>query len=213
MTLPIFYSFRRCPYAMRARLAIKYSGINVELREVDLNEIPDSLRTLSTDETVPLLLLSDGTVIEESWDIVKWAMRKSDPDNLLGSDDCYLQDAEMLVETTDFSFKVDLDHYKYADRYPEFTAEHYRSLGEEFLAELEERLTETKYLSADNITISDIAVLPFIRQFAHVDKDWFDNSPYPKLQQWLDEWLESDLFNSVMVKVPVWLQGDDPVNF
>ena len=119
----------------------------------------------------------------------------------------------MLVETNDFSFKPDLDHYKYADRYPEYPMEHYRSEGEEFLVELEERLSVTRYLSADSMSLSDIGVLPFIRQFAFVDKQWFDEAPYPNLQQWLNEFIESDLFESVMQKYPLWSEGDDPVLF
>lgn len=213
MNLPVLYSFRRCPYAMRARLAIKYSDIEVELREVKLKEMPASLTRLSTDKTVPLLLLPDGSVIEESWDIMKWAINNNDPDNYLGSENSNLQDAEMLVETNDYSFKDDLDHYKYADRHPDHTMEHYRSAGEEFLLELEKRLTATNYLSSDSVSISDIAIFPFIRQFAHVDKNWFSDAPYPRLQAWLNGLLDSDLFISVMSKNTVWNEGDDPVRF
>lgn len=210
---PVLYSFRRCPYAMRARLAIRYSKIDVELREVELEDIPASLAEISSDKTVPVILEPDGNVIEESWDIVKWAVEQNDPDNWSGENNCFQQDAEMLVETNDFSFKIDLDHYKYADRYPEFPLEHYRSEGEEFLSELEERLFDSRYLSSDSVSISDIAVFPFIRQFAHVDKNWFDNAPYPKLQNWLAEFLQSELFASVMEKYPVWQKGDEPVSF
>lgn len=210
---PILYSFRRCPYAMRARLAIKYSNIEVELREVDLNDIPDALAKISSDQTVPLIQEPDGKIIEESWDIAKWALKQNDPDGWLGEDGGFEIDAEMLVETNDYSFKIDLDHYKYADRFPEHPMEYYRSEGEEFLTELEERLSSSNYLSSDSLSISDIAVFPFVRQFAHVDKEWFDTAPYPKLQKWLDSLLESDLFNSVMEKYPLWQQGDEPVIF
>ena len=210
---PILYSFRRCPYAMRARLAIKYSGINVEIREVDLNNIPQALAAISSDQTVPLILEANGNVIDESWDIVKWAVENNDPDAWLGSDVSLLQDAEMLVETNDYSFKPDLDHYKYADRYPECPMQHYRSECEEFLTELEDRLSENRYLSANSISISDIAVLPFIRQFALVDKEWFDSTSYTKVQEWLNEFLESELLESVMTKYPLWTEGDEPVLF
>ena len=210
---PILYSFRRCPYAMRSRLAVKYSQINVELREVDLSNIPDALAEISTDKTVPVILQPNGEVIEESWDIAKWAVNQNDPDNWLGDDGGFETDAEMLVEINDFSFKTDLDHYKYADRHPQYTMEHYRSEGEEFLAELEERLLETTFLSSNRVTITDIAIFPFIRQFAHVDKDWFESAPYPKLQIWLNYFLTSELFTSVMIKCPVWKEGDEPVSF
>lgn len=210
---PILYSFRRCPYAIRARLAIKYSNIEVELREVDLNNIPGALTKISSDETVPVILEADGKVIDESWDIVKWAVKQNDPDSWLGDEASFEIDAEMLVEINDYSFKSDLDHYKYADRFPEHTMEHYRSQGEEFLAELEERLSSSNYLSSDSLSISDIAVFPFIRQFASVDKDWFDSAPYPKVQNWLMQLLESELFNSVMDKYPLWQEGDEPVIF
>jgi len=210
---PVLYSFRRCPYAMRARLAIRYSKIPVEIREVDLNDIPEALSSISSDETVPVILLPDAQVIDESWDIVKWAVKQNDPECWLGENNCFENDAEMLVETNDFSFKLDLDHYKYADRYPEQPMEHYRSEGEAFLVELEDRLAVTRYLAADAMSIADIAVLPFIRQFAFVDKQWFDVAPYPKVQAWLNAFLESDLFESVMQKYPIWNAGDEPVLF
>ena len=210
---PVLYSFRRCPYTMRARLAIRYSGIEVELREVDLNNIPKALSDISSDETVPVIVFPDATIIDESWDIVKWAVAGNDPDRWLGSEASLLQDAEMLVETNDYSFKQDLDHYKYADRYPEYPMQHYRNEGEEFLIELEDRLSENRYLSANSISISDIAVLPFIRQFALVDKEWFDSTPYTKVQAWLNTFLESELFESVMRKYPLWIDGDEPILF
>ena len=210
---PILYTFRRCPYAMRARLAIKYSGIEVELREVDLNNIPAALAEVSADDTVPLLVLPDGKVIDESWDIVKWAVHTNDPNNWLGTNDSFELDAEMLIETNDYSFKQDLDHYKYVDRYPEYPMEHYRSLGEEFIEELEEKLAKTRYLDADTLSICDIAVFPFIRQFVAVDQEWFDTAPYPNVRNWLNSLIESDLFLSVMDKYPLWQEGDEPIIF
>ena len=123
---PIIYSFRRCPYAMRARLALKYADIKVELREVDLNNPPDSLIAISDNATVPVLHLPDGNVLDESWDIVQWAARQNDPDSWMGENNQYQIESDMLLETNDYSFKQDLDHYKYADRYPEHTKEYYR---------------------------------------------------------------------------------------
>ncbi len=218
MNTAIIYSFRRCPYAMRARLALKYSGIKVELREVDLNNPPDELVAISSNATVPVLHLPDGSVLDESWDIVQWAARQNDPDLWLGDNDQHLIESDMLLETNDYSFKQDLDHYKYADRYPEHTIEYYREQGEEFLQELEDRLKVTRYLLSGTVTIADVAIFPFIRQFAMVDKSWFDQAPYPKLQQWLNSFTDSDqhearLFTSIMDKYEIWKQGDSPVHF
>ena len=210
---PVLYSFRRCPYAMRARLAVQYSGEKVELREVDLKDKPEEMLSLAKNATVPILLLPDGSIIEESWDIMIWALRKNDPDLWLGADESYLFEAEMLIEMNDYSFKPDLDHYKYADRYPEHPVEHYRAQGEEFLQDLEEVLSQSKYLLGDTISVADIGIVPFIRQFAFVDKPWFDQAPYPKLQSWLQEILRTKLFESMMLKLPVWKPGDQAVIF
>ncbi|MDX2475930.1 MAG: glutathione S-transferase [Gammaproteobacteria bacterium] len=210
---PVLYSFRRCPYAMRARLAVQYSGEKVELREVDLKDKPEEMLSLAKNSTVPILLLPDGSIIEESWDIMIWALRKNDPDLWLGADESYLFEAEMLIEMNDYSFKPDLDHYKYADRHPEHPVEHYRAEGEEFLQDLEEALSQSKYLLGDTISVADIGIVPFIRQFAFVDKPWFDQAPYPKLQSWLQEMLRTKLFESMMPKLPVWKPGDQAVIF
>ncbi len=207
----ILYSFRRCPYALRARLALKYSALPVVLREVDLKAVPAELTAASSKNTVPVLVTPGADVIDESWDIVLWSLRQNDPDNWLGDDEANVIPADQLLEINDFSFKEDLDHYKYFERYPEHPQEYYRKRGEEFLEELEEILSETRYLLGDRPTLADIGVFPFIRQFAGVDRDWFDASPYGHLRKWLDEWLMSDLFKSVMVKHPVWKPGDTPV--
>jgi len=213
----ILYSFRRCPYAMRARLALKYAGVEVELREIDLNNPPGELIAISEQATVPVLHLPDGRVIDESWDIVQWAVKQNDPDLWLGENEQYLTESEMLIEMNDYSFKQDLDHYKYADRYPEHPMEYYREQGEDFLQELEERLDSTRFLLSDQLSIADIGIFPFVRQFAMVDMNWFDQAPYPKLQQWLSGFTGSDaseaqLFSSVMEKHEIWKQGDPVIN-
>ncbi|MFC1589460.1 glutathione S-transferase [Pseudomonadota bacterium] len=216
MSTAILYSFRRCPYAMRARLALKYAGIKTELREIDLNNPPEELVAISVEATVPVLHLPDGRVIDESWDIVQWAVKQNDPDLWLGDHEQYLTESEMLIEMNDYSFKQDLDHYKYADRYPEHPMEYYREQGEDFLQELEEKLTTTRFLLSDRLSIADIGIFPFIRQFAMVDKDWFDQAPYPKLQQWLNGFIDSDhieagLFISIMEKYEIWEQGSPTI--
>ena len=197
---------------MRARLALSYSGIPVILREVDLKNLPQTLCELVPDkQTVPVLQLPDGRVLDESWDIVLWAVREHDPDGWLGEQESYLTDADQWIEMNDYSFKDDLDRYKYADRYPEHPAEYYRSQAEEFLQDLEDQLAETTCLLGDRLSIADIGILPFIRQFAFVDKEWFDQAPYPGVRVWLETFLESDLFTAIMDKHPVWQPGDEPV--
>lgn len=211
MDNPVLYSFRRCPYCMRAHMALKYSGLKVELREVDLNDMPVEALKISAKATVPVLVLTNGTIIDESWDILKWALTQNDPDNWLGDANDYLLAAEMLTETNDFSFKADLDHYKYADRYPEQSEESYRMACEEFIEELEDMLTENKYLLAEQLTLADISVFPFVRQFSLVDKDWFDQAPYPKVQIWLDNLVNSELFQDIFRKHTVWKAGSPAI--
>jgi glutathione S-transferase len=193
---------------MRAHMALKYSGLTVELREVSLKSYPEEARRISAKATVPVLQLSDGTVLDESWNIVKWALQKNDPDNWMGPDNAHLIDAEMLVETNDFSFKEDLDHYKYADRFPEYSAEYYRQACEEFIEELEDMLSENSFLLSERISLPDISVFPFVRQFSIVDKSWFEQAPYPNVQYWLNTLTSSSLFESVFQKHDIWKEGD-----
>ena len=211
--LPVLYSFRRCPYAMRARLAIRYSGTAVELREVLLRDMPASLVAISPKRTVPVLVLPNGQVLDESWDIIQWALRQADPDGWTGEGGCYLAAALPLVEENDTCFKADLDHYKYASRYPEHPPAYYRARAEKFLAMLEPRLAATGWLLGETLSVADIAIFPFIRQFAMVDMNWFEQSPYGALRAWLSRLLASDLFLSVMQKYPVWEAGSRPVIF
>ena len=205
--VPVLYSFRRCPYCMRAHMALKYSGMKVELRDVDLNDMPAAALKISPDATVPALLLPDGTTMDESWEIVKWALRQNDPDNWLGNDDEYVLDAEILIETNDYSFKEDLDHYKYADRFPEHPVEHYRAACEEFIEELEEMLVDKQFLLTDRLTLADVGVFPFVRQFSLVDQAWFEQSPYPNVHRWLNTMIDSSLFQQVFQKHVLWKEG------
>ncbi len=212
--LATLYSFRRCPYAMRARLAIAQSGIQCELREVVLKDKPQQLIELSPKATVPVLLTADDKVIDESIDIAFWALAQHDPDNWYQSLTSEQHEQMLaLIENNDGEFKYFLDRYKYADRYPEQDERFYREQGEKTLTRLEQLLTEYDCLLRDSWTLADIALLPFIRQFAFVDKDWFDSAPYPRVRAWLEAFLESDLFRSVMKKYPQWQEGDEPVVF
>ncbi|KAF3978285.1 MAG: glutathione S-transferase [Methylococcales symbiont of Iophon sp. n. MRB-2018] len=199
---PILYSFRRCPYAMRARLAIKNSNVKVELREVVLRKKPQQLLNISAKATVPVLQLPDGTVIDESIDIMYWALACNDADNWIQKEES--ETISQLIQCNDGKFKHYLDCYKYADRYPEHDALFYRQQGELFLAELETRLIKKNFLCGDIVSLADMAIFPFIRQFAHVDLDWFKSSQYTKLNQWLFNQLESPLFVAIMNKYPAW---------
>ncbi len=187
---------------MRARMAIRYSGVNVELREVALKHKPAAMITASPKATVPVLVLSNGDVIDESTDIMHWALTQNDPDNWLSDEDT--QQVESLLRTNDNLFKIHLDHYKYFERFPEHPQIEYRKNGEVFLQQLEQTLQNSRFLCGDQAGIADIAVFPFIRQFAYVDINWFNQSPYTYLRSWLEHWLESDLFTSVMQKYPAW---------
>ncbi len=215
---PVLYSFRRCPYAMRARLAIGYSlgalQQSVEIREVVLKNKPEVLRQASVKATVPVLVLEDGRVIDESIDIMYWALSKSDADNWLRLDNAEQhRHIKQLIAQNDQVFKDWLDKYKYADRHPEHDQQYYRQQADVVLSQLEKRLSQHKYLLDDTACLADFALMPFIRQFAHVDKPWFDSKPYPKLWAWLDAMLTSELFLSVMDKYGAWQEDAETVFF
>ncbi len=204
-TLPILYSFRRCPYAMRARLAIAYAGVAVELREVELRNKPQAMLLISPKATVPVLQLESGRVLDESLDIMLWALQQNDPEHWLNA--AGLGHAKALIQRNDEQFKYYLDRYKYADRYPAYSELYYRQQGELFLAELEDLLTQRAYLCGEYFSLADAALLPFIRQFCAVDPIWFKSSPYPLIRQWLNNFLASSLFEQVMTKYPCWQAG------
>ncbi|PAW49550.1 glutathione S-transferase [Pseudomonas moraviensis] len=190
------YSFRRCPYAMRARMALRYSGVPVEIVEVSLKAKPAAMLAISPKGTVPVLE-ADGRVIDESLEIMRWALAQHDPDDwLLGGDSRIAE----LTEANDQVFKVHLNRYKYAERYPEQPMEVYRAEGAVFLQRLDGLLEGRDYLLSDHLSLADVALLPFVRQFAHVDREWFAQTPYVRLQAWLQRFLESNLFTSIMKK-------------
>nr|WP_256346322.1 MULTISPECIES: glutathione S-transferase [unclassified Pseudomonas] len=190
------YSFRRCPYAMRARMALRYSGLAVQIIEVSLKAKPAEMLALSPKGTVPVLSV-DGRVIDESLAIMRWALAQNDPEGWLLGDD---RATQALIEENDQGFKHQLNRYKYAERYPEYPTEHYRAEGEVFLMRLEGLLAEREYLLAGHLSLADVALAPFVRQFAHVDREWFGQAPYPRLQGWLQRFLESPLFIAAMAK-------------
>lgn len=196
---------------MRARLALCTSGMVVELREVSLREKPASMLAASPKGSVPVLVLPDGRVIDESWDIMLWALGQHDPDGWLGKNNGHVASAIPLVMENDSSFKNNLDRYKYADRYPQHTPVYYREAAEAYLRQLENRLQLTHFLLGDTASIADATVFPFVRQFAAVDKQWFAQAPYPALQRWLEIFSGSEDFAAVMRTYPVWHPGDAAV--
>ena len=190
------YSFRRCPYAMRARMALRYSGVPVDIVEVSLKAKPAEMLAISPKGTVPVLD-AGGRVIDESLEIMHWALAQNDPQDWLLDGDSRIAE---LIEANDQGFKLDLNRYKYAERYPEQPMEFYRAEGAVYLQRLEGLLQDRDYLLADHPSLADIALLPFVRQFAHVDREWFAQTPYVRLQAWLQRFLESDLFTSIIKK-------------
>jgi glutathione S-transferase len=201
MTVPILYSYRRCPYAMRARMALRYSNIQIDIHEINLKNKPPHMLAVSAKATVPLLVLADGTVIEQSLKIMEWALAKDDSDDWqLCNQAELLTLSKALITENDTNFKQALDHYKYAVRFPEKPQEVYRNEGEMFLLKLETLLNKHRNLVRDSLSITDIAIFPFIRQFKGVDENWFLNAPYPKLKQWLNELVNTPLFIRIMQK-------------
>ena len=207
---PILYSFRRCPYAIRARLALKAAGVPVVLREVVLRDKPAALLEISPKATVPVLQRPDGGVLEQSLDIMRWALAASDPQGWLraGED----ADVRLLTALNDGPFKQALDRYKYAPRHPERPAHAWRDDGVALmLAPLNARLAAHRFLLRDTPSLADMALLPFVRQFAAVDTAWFAGAPLAPLRAWLQALTATPLFESVMVRHPAWRPGDDAV--
>ncbi|MFC2953284.1 glutathione S-transferase [Marinicaulis aureus] len=240
---PILYSFRRCPYAMRARMAVAASGVQVRLREILLRDKPEEMLAASAKGTVPVLI--DGqTVIDESLDVMNWALNQNDPESWLARKD------DALIAENDGPFKHHLDRYKYSTRYEDADAEEHRAAGFEFLQKLETRLVnqisilrdapilhpeggrsprlegrrigapqdegvplENVYLYGSERGFSDIAIFPFVRQFRIADKDWFDAAPIPNVQRWLKPLMDSALFKSVMEKYPLWKETGEEMQF
>jgi len=205
----ILYSFRRCPYAMRARLALASSGVSVALREVVLRDKPPEMLSASPKGTVPVLVLKDEKVLEESLDVMRWALSQNDPEGWLQTD---AAEREALIESNDGPFKHHLDRYKYANRYEGAVAKTHRDAATVHLYQLNTRLGVSKWLCGDGASLADYALLPFVRQFANTDRAWFDAQDWPYLRTWLEAFLASPRFQVVMNKYPRWQAGDtEPV--
>lgn len=210
---PVLYSFRRCPYAMRARLALVASGTVCVMREVVLATKPAALLQASPKGTVPVLVLPDGVVLEQSLDIMLWALRRSDSQHWLPTSPPDLDAALQLIAACDGGFKHNLDRYKYPNRYALPDGASHRALGAQFLQTLNDTLTVQRYLRGEHFGLADAAIAPFVRQFAHTDPAWFASQPWQALQQWLQDFELSTLFAAVMEKYVAWTEDQVPVVF
>ena len=204
--LPILYSFRRCPYAMRARMAIAVSETPVRLREVLLRDKPAEMLAASAKGTVPVLIVGDE-VIDESLAVMDWALKQNDPEGWLSGDDAD------LIATCDGDFKHHLDRYKYATRYEDADPEEHRMQGAKFLDAVAQRLDSQPYLCGDRRGRTDIAIFPFVRQFRIADETWFDKNAPASVRQWLNRLMSSDLFAAVMKKYPQWKETGEEFAF
>lgn len=202
---PVLYSFRRCPYAIRARLAVASAGIGVELREILLRDKPAAFLAASPSATVPCLVTDSG-VIDESLDVMLWALTQNDPEGWLQMPEA----GHDWITRADGPFKQALDRTKYANRYPGTDPENQRDAAAGFLSELDQTINEWIF---GRPTLADFAILPFVRQFAFIDKEWFDAQAWPRLQGWLERFLVSERFEQTMDKYPQWREGDAPVSF
>jgi glutathione S-transferase len=210
---PVFWSFRRCPYVMRARLAVCSAGIQVELREILLRDKPEAFLQASPKGTVPVVQLADGTVLEESRDVMQWALARNDPDGWLDVQHRDPEGTAAFLDALDGPFKTHLDRYKYASRFDPEAALKYREAGVAMLAEFDAKLAAQPSLSGKKNGLLDFASLPFVRQFRIADPVWFDARPWPHLHHWLQTFLASSQFASVMKKYAVWQEGGNGVAF
>lgn len=208
MTQPILYSFRRCPYAMRARLAISVAGVSCDLREIMLRDKAADFLATSPSGTVPCLK-TETAVIDESLDIMIWALRQNDPEGWLEMP----ATARVLIQTADGPFKTALDHTKYTNRYADVDSHLEREYAALFLRKLNKMLHRQPWLYGASPCLADMAILPFVRQFAGIDRAWFAAQHWPHLRRWLDDFLASDRFTSIMSKYPKWQPGDEITRF
>ena len=233
MALPILYSLRNCPYAMRARIAIFKSHQVVALRDVVLTNKPAAMILASPKGTVPILVLDEinpsaddksaggqSNVIDESLDVMLWALNESDPHDLLHcrknadvEPNNVLVEMMALITNFDVEFKARLEAYKCAKRYHETNISECREACEQYIKMLESRLTQHDYLFSARESLADIALLPFIRQFARIERQWYLQAPYPQLKKWLNRYLQSPMFTKVMAKHPLWLESGEEVIF
>ena len=209
---PTLYSFRRCPYAMRARLALRLCKIECIIREISLKAKNTEFLRVSPKATVPVLVLPNGEVLEESLDIIYWSLEQNDPSKLKVNNQLGRKTSK-LIELFDTEFKFHLDRYKYSSRYNIQNSQVHRDKAREILFQINTMLEGKSYMGGKNISFLDISILPFVRQFRIADMKWFDNNlGLDNVNKWLNIFLNSDLLASIMTKYKVW-EIDDPVTF
>lgn len=211
--LPTLYSFRRCPYAMRARLAVLASGVRCELREIVLRDKAPAFLAASPKGTVPVVVTQTGDVIEQSLDVMRWALEQNDPGGWLAPASAAANQMDELIAECDGLFKDSLDRYKYANRYEGADPLAEREKAEAFLRKLDGRLATSAYLCGPDLSLADMAIAPFVRQFANVDRAWFDTQDWRHLIGWLETFLASERFEAIFKKYPKWQAGDAPTVF
>jgi len=212
--LPILYSLRNCPYAMRARLGIYKSKQQVILRDIVLSNKPNEMIMASAKGEVPVLVVSPALIIDQSLDVMLWAFNKSDPNDLLHSDnEAILPEMLKLIAEFDLGFKADFDKYSAAKRYHDENVAEFRKNCEVYINALEQRLNQHVFLMSDKESLADLAIFPFIRKFARVERKWYLQSPYPKVRAWLNSYLQSALFSKVMKEYPLWMESQEVVIF
>jgi glutathione S-transferase len=205
--VPILYSFRRCPYAIRARWALLSSNIEVKLREVVLKDKPHEFLKISNSGTVPCLQLKDK-IIDESIDIMIWALRKNDPEGWLDMP----AEGYRLIDEVEKKFKPNLDKTKYATRYPQNDSKGSKDLAVEYLINLDKKI-KGEFFFGKQPKLADIAIFPFVRQFANIDINWFNEFGWQKLQNWLKAFVGSNMFDNSQKKFDKWRPAADPVYF
>lgn len=211
--LPILYSFRRCPFAMRARLALDVSRQQCELREIVLRNKPAEMLRVSAKGTVPVLIDSLDNVIDESLEIMLWALKRHDPEHWLTPTHGTLNEMLDLIAKIDTEFKPNLDRYKYPTRFGDADPNSARLRAGEDLLTLEQRLSWHPFLFGDHVALADMAIMPFVRQFANVSLEWFGEQSWARLQTWLHELQQSDRFVRIMKPLSPWLPGSPGVPF
>lgn len=214
MTTPILYSLRQCPYAMRARLGVLHARQVVELRDIDMNNKPQEMLSISPKGTVPVLHRKNEMVIEESIDVMIWALSLSDPNNLLYSHDKkQLPKMLSLIRSSDTDFVGALQKYRAASRYHDDNEIEYRDMCCDWLMVIEQSLSTHDYIMGETPSLVDYAILPFIRQFSRVDKKWYAQSPLPNLRAWLVNHYNNPLFSKAMAAHPKWEKDNDSIFF
>jgi len=209
---PILYAFRRCPYVMRTRIVLSYSNISYILRGIELKNKPSSMLEITEKATVPVMQFPDGNVLDNSLDIIYYALEKNDPEHWFDLPTEEKDKIRNLIALYDTEFVYLLNRYKYFEKHPEKTQEEYReNIETDFLVEMNSLLESQSYIMSDNISLADIAIFPLMRQFAFADKEWFFNSEYGNIIRWIESFLEHSIFKQIMEKHPIWQEGESGI--